>query len=95
MFDARTVRVKFMVEKVAVEQIFLRKHSFSSVTIMPFLQEGQTGKAKERPKNIPVSDISSNWTERYFGSVRALAVVRHPVTGVGACLNVKIHHFNL
>jgi hypothetical protein len=65
VFDARTVHVKFMVDKVAVEQIFLRAHSFSSVRIMPFLQEGQSGKGKERSKNIPVSDIRKHWTERY------------------------------
>jgi hypothetical protein len=75
-----------MVNKVAVEQIFLRALSFSSVSITPFLQEGQSGRAKERSKNISVSEIRKHWTERYFRSVRALAIVRHAVTDVEGLL---------
>jgi len=71
-----------MVEKVAAEQIFLRVFSFPSVSITPFSEERQSGKAKERSKNIPVSDIRKHWTERYFRSVPAIAIVRHPVTEV-------------
>ena len=64
--STRTVRVKFMVDKVAVEQTFLRILPFHPVSIMPSLPETQSGKIKERPKSIPVSEISKHWTEKYL-----------------------------
>jgi hypothetical protein len=54
-----------MVYKVALQQIFPRVRQFSTVSIMLFLPEKQTGKAEKRSKSNGLLEIRDHWIEMY------------------------------
>ena len=86
MFDARTMRLKFMVDKVAMEQISL-------ISIMPFLEDNRA-----KPRNVQKTclfrisrSIGQNGTFEVFERSQSCGTLSRMLK---ACLNIKIHNFN-
>jgi hypothetical protein len=66
-FDPRSVHATFVVDKVALGQVFLRVLRFILFFIHMFvLAEGQTGEAWEPSESNALTEIGENWVEKYF-----------------------------
>jgi hypothetical protein len=78
-FDSRPIRVRFVIDKVALEQVFLRILPFLPVSIIslilhihfqlnsPLLSEGQVAETWHLSNTAMFfSDVHVIWTEKYF-----------------------------
>lgn len=75
-FDPRSVHVRFGVEEVALELVFLRMHRFSPVTVIPptlrtyFMRVALAKDKGAEPGNLPItsalSKIGELSIEKYF-----------------------------
>jgi hypothetical protein len=73
--DPRSVHVRFVVDKVAVGQVFLRvlqvplllsiRHWYRLIYTL-LLPEGQTAEARAPFRSNALSEIEEFWIERYF-----------------------------
>jgi hypothetical protein len=89
-FDPGPVSVSFVVDKVALGQVFLVSVSFHHCSILIFiyvllLPEGQTSEAWGPSKSSAHSEIAAHWIDNYF----CLVLIGLNILGV----NVKVRLF--